>query len=201
MEMLLTGIQTGLGWVLPFVLLISLTVFVHEMGHFLVAKYFGVRVEVFSIGVGKKIWKRKWGETEYALSLLPIGGYVKMFGDELGAEIDPAQKQFSFVHKPVLQRIAVVLAGPIMNLFFAILLFVLIAMSGEDQKAPVVGDIADSSPAYAMGLRSGDVILSASNPTDSIENVKTWNEVQKFLNKWTIFLFCSILFSSNQKEH
>lgn len=183
MEMLLHGIQTGLGWVLPFVLLISLTVFVHEMGHFLVAKYFGVRVEVFSIGIGKKIWKRKWGDTEYALSLLPLGGYVKMFGDELGAEIDPAQKQFSFVHKPVLQRIAVVLAGPLMNLFFAILLFVLIAMSGEDQKAPVVGDIPDTSAAYAAGLRSGDVILSASNPTESLENIKTWNQLQKLLNK------------------
>lgn len=183
MEMLLHGIQTGLGWVLPFVLLISLTVFVHEMGHFLVAKYFGVRVEVFSIGIGKKIWKRKWGETEYALSLLPLGGYVKMFGDELGAEIDPAQKPFSFVHKPVLQRIAVVLAGPLMNLFFAILLFFLIAMSGEDQKAPVVGDISETSAAYTAGFRSGDVILSASNSKDSIEGVKTWNQFQKLLNK------------------
>jgi len=183
MDVFLSWIQTGIGWVLPFVILISLTVFVHELGHFLVAKYFGVRVEVFSIGVGKKIWKRKWGETEYALSLLPIGGYVKMFGDELGAEVDPALKQYSFVHKPVLQRIAVVLAGPLMNLFFAILLFVMIAVSGEDQKAPVVGDIADSSEAYTLGFRSGDVVLSVTSAKGTIESLKTWNELQKFLNE------------------
>ena len=132
MEMLLGWVQSGLNWILPFIVLICLTVFVHELGHFLVAKYFGVRVEVFSIGIGKKFWKRRYGDTEYALSLFPIGGYVKMFGDELGAEIDPEQKKFSFVHKPVLQRIAVVLAGPVMNLIFAIALFVLIAVGGEE---------------------------------------------------------------------
>lgn len=182
MDMILNWLQVGAGWILPFVILISLTVFIHELGHFLVAKYFGVRVEVFSIGIGKKIWKRKWGETEYALSLLPIGGYVKMFGDVMGEDIDPAQKQFSFVHKPVLQRIAVVLAGPLMNLLFAIVLFIFIAMGGEDQKAPIIGDIADSSEAYALGFRSGDMVVSVSKDANSLENVKTWNELQRFLN-------------------
>ena len=132
--MVIGWVHSGIVLILPFILLISLTVFVHELGHFMVAKYFGVRVEVFSIGIGKKIWKRRFGETEYALSLFPVGGYVKMFGDELGAEMEASQKPYSFVHKPVLQRIGVVVAGPMMNLLFAILLFFLIALGGEDQK-------------------------------------------------------------------
>lgn len=182
MEMLLGWVQSGLGWILPFVILITLTVFVHELGHFAVARFFGVRVEVFSIGVGKKFWKRKYGDTEYALSLLPIGGYVKMFGDELGVEVESSQKPYSFVHKPVLQRIAVVLAGPIMNLIFAIALFVFIAMGGEEQKAPVIGDIAEASKAHQVGFRSGDTIISVMNSQNSISDIKTWNVFQKFLN-------------------
>lgn len=176
MQMVLGWLQTGLYLIVPFVILISLTVFVHELGHFLVARYFGVRVEVFSIGVGKKIWKRRRGDTEYAISMLPIGGYVKMFGDELGVDVDPEQKQFSFVHKPVLQRIGVVLAGPIMNLIFAIILFVGIAMVGEDQKAPVVGDISESTLAYQIGFRSGDTILAVQE-----QSIRTWSEFQEYL--------------------
>ena len=175
--MLMSWVHTGFNWIIPFVILISLTVFVHELGHFMVAKFFGVRVEVFSIGIGKKLWRRKHGETEYAISLFPIGGYVKMFGDELGAEIDPEQKAFSFVHKPVLQRIAVVLAGPIMNLIFAILLFVFIAVGGEEQKAPVLGDITDSSIAYQAGFRSGDILLAVED-----QAVRTWAEAQKIFD-------------------
>lgn len=178
MAVVLNWLVSGLNLILPFVVLICLTVFVHELGHFAVAKFFGVRVEVFSIGIGKKIWKRRRGDTEYAISLLPLGGYVKMFGDELGADIDSSQRAYSFIHKPVLQRIAVVLAGPFMNLIFAILLFVGIAMFGEDQKAPVVGDISDSSMAYQVGFRSGDKVLEIGTTT-----VRTWAELQKQLDQ------------------
>ncbi len=178
MEMVLGWLQSGLNWVIPFVILISLTVFVHELGHFLVAKFFGVRVEVFSIGMGKKLWTRKYGETEYAISLFPVGGYVKMFGDELGADIASEQRAFSFVHKPVLQRIGVVLAGPIMNLIFAVFLFFFIAVGGEDQKAPVVGDISDGSAAYQVGFRSGDKVLTVNN-----QSIRTWAEMQGFFDK------------------
>ncbi|MEY4617295.1 MAG: hypothetical protein RJB66_2255 [Pseudomonadota bacterium] len=178
MDLVFSWLQSGMNLILPFVILISLTVFVHELGHFMVAKYFGVRVEVFSIGVGKKLWKRRRGDTEYAISLLPIGGYVKMFGDELGADVESSQHAFSFVHKPVLQRIGVVLAGPIMNLLFAIVLFVGIAMFGEDQKAPVIGDISDSSMAYQVGFRSGDKVLSVGE-----QSIRTWAEFQKLMNK------------------
>ncbi len=182
MSMILSWLQSGLGWILPFVILITLTVFVHELGHFSVAKFFGVRVEVFSIGIGKKLWKRRYGDTEYAISLLPIGGYVKMFGDELGAEVEASQKQFSFVNKPVLQRIGVVLAGPFMNLLFAILLFILIAVGGEEQKAPIMGDVPDNSKAHVAGFRSGDVILSTtSSVAGDLSGVNTWNAFQNHL--------------------
>jgi regulator of sigma E protease len=173
MDLVLSWLQSGMNLILPFVVLISLTVFVHELGHFMVAKYFGVRVEVFSIGIGKKIWKRRRGDTEYAISLLPIGGYVKMFGDEMGAEVESTQKQYSFVHKPVLQRIGVVLAGPFMNLFFSIFLFIAIAMVGEDQKAPVVGDISEASVAYQVGFRSGDKVVEVGEKA-----IRTWAEFQ-----------------------
>lgn len=177
MDMVIGWVHSGIVLILPFILLISLTVFVHELGHFMVAKYFGVRVEVFSIGIGKKIWKRRFGETEYALSLFPVGGYVKMFGDELGAEMEASQKPYSFVHKPVLQRIGVVVAGPMMNLLFAILLFFLIALGGEDQKAPILGDISDATQAFQSGFRSGDTILSVED-----QSIKSWAEVQSILD-------------------
>lgn len=177
MDMVSSWLMSGINTILPFVILISLTVFVHELGHFLVAKYFGVRVEVFSIGIGKKFWKRQFGETEYALSLFPIGGYVKMFGDELGAEVDEKEKAYSFVHKPVLQRIAVVLAGPIMNLFFAFLLFMGIAMIGEEQKAPILGDIVQNTEAFNAGFRSGDTLLTLGG-----QSLRSWAEAQKIMD-------------------
>ncbi len=179
MELITSIFQQGYSVIVPFILLLGLLIFVHELGHFLVAKYFGVRVEVFSIGFGKKIFSFKRGDTTYALSLFPLGGYVKMFGDEVGAEVDPADKPFSFVHKPVLQRMAVVLAGPMMNLFFAIFLYLIIVMVGEDVKAPIVGDIHPTSIAYQTGFRDGDRVLKIGN-----EKVQSWNDIQEMLSKY-----------------
>src|SRR6476469_901160 len=122
MQMISSWFQNGVETVVPLIVLLGLLIFVHELGHFLVAKYFKVRVEVFSLGFGPKIFKFKRGETVYAISAIPLGGYVKMFGDDPTATIDDEQKQHSFLHKPVGQRIAVVLAGPIMNFLFAVLI-------------------------------------------------------------------------------
>jgi regulator of sigma E protease len=171
MEMLLSYLHSGLSAIVPFIVLLGLLIFVHELGHFLVAKFFGVRVEIFSLGFGKKILKYKKGDTTYCLSLIPLGGYVKMYGDEMNADIPEADKKYSFTHKPVLQRIAVVLAGPMMNFFFAILIFFVVAMIGEQMKAPVIGDIVGETPAYQMGFRSGDKIVKAGG-----QNVQTWDQ-------------------------
>lgn len=171
MQMIFSYLHSGISAIIPFVILLGLLIFVHEAGHFLVAKFFGVRVEVFSLGFGKKILKYKKGDTTYCLSLIPLGGYVKMFGDEMGAQISESDKKFSFTHKPVSQRIAVVLAGPLMNFFFAILIFFIVAMMGEQMKAPVVGDVAPESTAYELGFRSGDQVVKSGGNA-----VQTWDE-------------------------
>src|SRR3979490_3143977 len=100
----------------PFFILLGLLIFVHELGHFLVARWCGVRVETFSLGFGKKIFQWQPGETAYCLSIIPLGGYVKMFGDDPSAEVPVDERSRAFLHKTVWQRIAIVLAGPLMNL-------------------------------------------------------------------------------------
>jgi regulator of sigma E protease len=177
MEMIFGYLQSGLSAVLPFVILLGLLIFVHELGHFSVAKFFGVRVEVFSLGFGKKIFKFVRGDTTYCLSLIPLGGYVKMYGDDPTAEVPEEQKRYSFTHKPVSQRIAVVLAGPLMNFFFAIFIFLVIALMGEEVRSPKIGDISNTGSAYTIGFRSGDKILSANGV-----NIKTWDQFQHQLN-------------------
>lgn len=170
-------LQSGLSAIIPFVILLGILIFVHELGHFLVARWCGVRVEVFSLGFGKKLLKYKKGDTVYALSMIPLGGYVKMFGEQPGDHISEEDKKYSFTHKNVWQRIAVVLAGPLMNFFFAIVIFFAVALIGEDAKTPVTGDIAASSPAYAAGFRSGDKIISVNQ-----KPITTWEDLQKSLS-------------------
>lgn len=170
-------LHQGLSAIIPFIILLGILIFVHELGHFLVARWCGVRVEVFSLGFGKKILKYKKGDTTYALSLIPLGGYVKMFGEQPGSDIPESEKKFSFTHKNVWQRIAVVLAGPLMNFIFAIFVFFAVALIGEDAKTPVVGDIGSSTAAYSAGFRSGDKIVSIND-----KPVATWEDVQHSLS-------------------
>lgn len=144
----------------PFFLLLGLLIFIHELGHFSVARFFGIRVEIFSIGFGKTLFKIKRGDTEYRLSAFPLGGYVKMFGDNPTAEIPKDEQKYSFIHQPVFPRIAVVIAGPLMNLVLALFVFFCIGLYGEPQISPTLGDIEENTAAYRAGLRSGDKILS-----------------------------------------
>lgn len=164
--------------IIPFFLLLGVLIFVHELGHFSVAKFFGVRVETFSIGFGKKILSFKKGDTTYAISLFPLGGYVKMYGDNPEAEIPEDQKKYSFLHKPVGQRFAIVFAGPFINFAFAAILFAFIAMIGEQVPAPVVGDIDSSSQAYQMGFRAGDKIQTINN-----KSVDNWMELERIIKE------------------
>ncbi|MBX7230484.1 MAG: RIP metalloprotease RseP [Bdellovibrionales bacterium] len=167
----LHGIASGIG---PFFILLGILIFVHELGHFLVAKFFGVRVEVFSLGFGKKILQFQRGDTLYCISIIPLGGYVKMFGDDPTKEISEQEKKYSFLHQPVLPRIAIVLAGPLMNLLFAFLLFIFIGLNGEPLPGPYLGDITPKTKAYEAGFRSGDKILSINE-----EPVQTWIQVKE----------------------
>lgn len=179
MDSIFSIIHSGANAIIPFVILLGVLIFVHELGHFLVARWNGVRVEVFSLGFGKKILQYKKGDTIYAISIVPLGGYVKMFGEQPGDDIAESDKKVSFTHKNVWQRISIVLAGPLMNFFFAILLFISIALIGEEQKAPFVGDIVNGTPAYTFGFRSGDKLISIGD-----KKIRSYDEFQKELNKY-----------------
>jgi len=160
---------------LSFIVLLGLLIFVHEFGHFLFAKLFGVKVLKFSLGFGPKVFGRTYGETEYLISAFPLGGYVKMLGEQPDEEVAAEDKERSFSDKPVWQRMIVVAAGPLFNLFFAVLLFFCIfAVVGLPDLVPgtTIGDVSPDSPAAAAGLKSGDKIVAIDgNPTEKWEDV------------------------------
>ena len=147
---------------IPFVVLLSLLIFIHEWGHFITARLCGVRVKVFSLGFGKKIFKKNWRGTDYCISLFPLGGYVKMFGDEYGKEneISEKDKEVSFLHKKLWQRTAIVIAGPLMNFVLAVIVFAGLLMYGQQKTQPVAGEIATGSQAETAGFSAGDHIQS-----------------------------------------
>ncbi len=150
------------GNVLLVVLGISLLIFVHEAGHFLAARLFKVRVEVFSLGFGPRIFGTRRGETDYRISAIPLGGYVKMageYGDYMeDAERVPAEDDLN--SKPIWQRFVIFAAGPAVNFVLAFVLFPLGFAMGAPFVAPVVGDVVEGGAAWEAGLRHGDEILS-----------------------------------------
>lgn len=164
--------------VVPFVILLGILVFVHELGHFLVARACGVRVEVFSLGFGKKILSFKRGFTTYCISIVPLGGYVKMFGEQsVDAEsISPEERKVSYTHKTVWQRIAIVFAGPLMNFLFAIVVFGFIAFNGEETRSARIAEVTAGSVAEAAGLKSQDMVLAVNN-----KQVRSYEEFQNAL--------------------
>ncbi len=167
--------------VVSFIVVLGLLIFVHELGHFLFAKLFKVRVLKFSLGFGPKLISRKIGETEYLVSAFPLGGYVKMFGENPDEQdVDQSEKRVAFAHKAVWQRFLIVLAGPVFNLVFPILLFFLIFLAmGVPKTADNtrIGMVNEGTPAQAAGLLPGDTIVEISGkPTtkwlDVLEGVK-----------------------------
>src|SRR6185369_7974202 len=112
------------------IIVLGILIFVHEFGHFIVAKLFRVGVEKFSLGFGPKLIGKQIGETEYLISAFPLGGYVKMVGESAEAELAEADRARAFMAKPPWQRIVIVAAGPLFNLLFAYLLFIVIFMLG-----------------------------------------------------------------------
>lgn len=157
---------------LAFIVTLGLLIFVHEYGHFWVARRCGVRVLKFSIGFGQTLlsWRDKY-DTEFVIAAIPLGGFVKMLG-EPGSEVSESQKQHSFVHKTVFQRFAIVSAGPLVNLAFAVFLYWLLFMSGVTSLAPYLGQIEVDSPAYKAGFQTMDEIVAVDgSATESWEDV------------------------------
>ena len=154
-------------WLLPFILVLGAAVILHEFGHFIVAKLFRIRVETFSVGFGPRLFGKKFGHTDYRVSAIPLGGYVKLGGDESNAPIEgesapdiPPGERFDL--RPRWQRISVALAGPIMNILTALAIpFAAGLMYGiPSTPTPVISSIAAGGAAEVAGLRPGDRIVS-----------------------------------------
>jgi regulator of sigma E protease len=151
---------------LAFVFILGSAVILHEFGHFIVAKMLGIRVETFSVGFGKRLWGRRWGTTDYRLSLIPLGGYVKLGGDdsnagieEGGAEEIPVKERFDL--RPRYQKFMVGVAGPVMNILTALAIPFVGAMTvGVPALTPVVSQVEQGGAAEAAGLKPGDRIIS-----------------------------------------
>lgn len=164
-----------------FLALLTVLVFVHEYGHYIVARWCGVRVEVFSIGFGPELFGRTDSNgTRWKVSAIPLGGYVKMFGQggnllegEAGKAMNEAERRVAFDFKSVWRRMAIVAAGPVANYLFAALIFaVVFAVHGKDVTAPIIGEVLPGSAAEGAGLQPGDTIVSLNGSrTESFDDI------------------------------
>lgn len=157
---------------LSFVVVLGILIFVHEFGHFIVARRLGVGVTKFSFGFGPKIAGFRWGNTEYLLSAIPLGGYVKLVGESDADEVPPESLGESFHHKPIWVKMAVVFAGPLGNLVFAFLVFWAVFAGGVPALSTRIGEVLPDSPAARAGLREGDVVVRVGD-----REVATWEEL------------------------
>jgi regulator of sigma E protease len=154
---------------------LGLLIVFHEFGHFLLAKLSGVGVLTFSVGFGPKLWVRKKGETEYALSAFPLGGYVKMVGEDPDEQVSQQDIEKSFAHKSLLKRIAIVVAGPGFNILLAVFLLVLVfTFYGVPVMSTQINGVEKGSPADRAGLLKGDHIVAIDG-----KPVEEWEELSK----------------------
>ena len=162
-------------FVAAFLVAIGILVAVHEFGHYWVAKRLGFKVLRFSIGFGKPLAMRVGRDadrTEYCIAAIPLGGYVKLL-DEREGEVAAQELHRSFTRRPVPSRIAVLLAGPAMNLIFAALIYAVLAMVGSQVVKPLVGQVRQGSPAAASGLERGDEIVRVgTHAVDDVESLQ-----------------------------
>jgi regulator of sigma E protease len=151
----------------------------HEFGHFLLAKLSGVGVLTFSVGFGPKLWVKKKGETEYALSAFPLGGYVKMVGEDPEEEVKAVDIERSFAHKSLLKRTAIVAAGPGFNLLLAVfLLMVVFLFYGVPVLSNLVGAVEPDSPAAQAGIQKGDRIVAVDR-----QAVTAWDDLSSAIKQ------------------
>ena len=174
-------------YIIPFVVVLGIMIFFHELGHFLAAKLFNVKVLKFALGFGPKIVAREVGETEYSIRYLPLGGFVKMLGEDVMEEddepIDEIDIERAFNNQHALKRIAIVAAGPVFNLILALFLFLgLYIISGVPQMSPEpvftpeIGLVNDGSPAQKAGLMKGDIILSVEG-----QIIERWTDIKALI--------------------
>jgi regulator of sigma E protease len=165
-------------YILPFIIVLGVLIFFHELGHFLVAKFSGVKVLKFALGFGPKLVSKSIGDTEYSIRYFPLGGFVKMLGedesDEESKNLPPEEARKSFENQSVFIRMAIVAAGPLFNLILAFILFSgLFFISGQQVIIPEIGQVTEGMPAHKVGLQPGDVVVSIDGKV-----IKTWSEMK-----------------------
>lgn len=158
--------------IISLIILLGVLIFVHEIGHFLAAKYAGVKVQKFSLGFGPKLIGRKWGDTEYLISVFPLGGYVKLLGESETEEMSETDLKQSFSSQSVLRRIVIVAAGPLFNFLLAIVIFSVVYMYGVPAMTSKIGGVQPDSPAFSSGITKGDVIVKING-----NSIKSWEEL------------------------
>src|SRR5919202_1869935 len=172
--------MTYLIYLLGFIFILGSAVVIHEFGHFIVAKLLKIRVETFSVGFGPRLFGKKWGHTDYRVSAIPLGGYVKLGGDESNSAIEgegasdiPPEEQFSL--RPRYQRIMVAVAGPIMNILTALMIPLVGAMTSgvPVMPAPIISYVKPGGAAEIAGIKANDRIVAF----DGAEN-PTWEQIR-----------------------
>ena len=160
---------------LVFIFVLGVLVVVHEFGHFIAAKAVGVRVEKFSIGFGPVIFGRQFGETEFCVSALPLGGFVKLAGES--AE-EAKGRPWEFNSKNLLEKFIIVFAGPLMNAFLAFVIFSLVYLVGQPTLSNKIGKVLESAPAKAAGIMENDRVLAVNG-----QKVAFWEDILKEIHK------------------
>jgi regulator of sigma E protease len=158
------------------IIVLGILVFAHELGHFLLAKRLGVGVLTFSLGFGRKLIGRKIGETQYQISAVPLGGFVKLIGENPEEAVKEEDRPRSFSAQPIWKRALIVSAGPFFNFFLAAVLFFTVNLSGIPYFPPKIGEVSPGLPAEKAGLKKGDLVLSI----DDV-GVSKWDDLSKII--------------------
>ncbi len=164
--------------IIAFIVVLGILIFVHELGHFLVAKRFNVGVEKFSLGFGPKLIARQYGETEYRVSAVPLGGYVKMVGEDPEEPLAPEDRERSFNNQALFKRFLIVAAGPASNILFAVLVFAGMFMIGYPSEDTTIGLVEQGSPAWEAGIRPGDRVLAVDG-----DAIRLWEELSRHIRE------------------
>jgi regulator of sigma E protease len=164
--------------ILSAIILLGVIILVHELGHFLFAKLTGVKVLKFSLGFGPKLIGKTYGDTEYLISAVPLGGYVKMLGEMPGDEMKEEEKQFAFNNQAVWKRFIIVFCGPLFNLLFAAVIFFFTFVNGIPVLLPEIGSVIQGTPAEKAGLLKGDRIVEI----DGVA-IRQWDEMTDVIHK------------------
>ena len=161
---------------ITFLLVLSFLVFFHELGHFLAARFFGVKVEKFSIGFGKAIYSKYWAGTTWQFAMIPLGGYVRMKGQDDSKPTLVESGNDSYNTKKPWQRIIILFAGPFANFLLAFILYFAIANLGANVLSAKIGGIQENSPAFIAGLQANDEIIRIND-----SDIKSWDDIGKII--------------------